>query len=163
MPPCQATRVVARLSRIAPLGATRLPQALTGSAVRAAAPNVARIAAEKSLRTIGTSLVSGVLVPKTRPSRKSSRPPLPGPHRFLGEGVLRLEDLHLDRARLPGEALGVRRSAHHRAVVEHEEAVMHGYCQLGLDRLGQPGGLADVHREVVAADGQEGDVGLDLV
>src|SRR6202140_2867171 len=75
-PSCHATSVVARSSRIAPLGAIRPPQAAAGSAcVR----NTARVAAAAgtSLLNIGTSCSVVDVSTQTPTVRKSSNSPPP--------------------------------------------------------------------------------------
>src|SRR5258708_22360853 len=78
-PPCQATRVVARARRMAPLGATRLPQARAGSAWKTTS---ARAATSGSRSLIGLRICESPLQPVRLRSltRRSRRP---GSSRFL--------------------------------------------------------------------------------
>src|SRR2546428_13370081 len=108
-PSCHATSVVAFSSRIAPLGAIRPPQAAAGSACVRKTARVAA-AAGTSLLTIGN-----LLFRRTRQLLRRRRP------RKVPEGLLvrrgsgsfegadRLEALHFDGRRFPGERLTVRR------------------------------------------------------
>src|SRR5438128_3387242 len=130
-PSGQATSVVAFSSRIAPLGAIRPPQAATGSACVRKTARVAA-AAGTSLLTIGNLLFR----------RKRQYSDADGPGKFPGflvrrgscpfEGVDRLQDLNFDGRGFSRKRLSVRRHT-------HNESVMVGHGELGLDLLHHPG------------------------
>src|SRR5205823_8794094 len=69
------------------------------------------------------------------------------------EGVDRLHDLDLDGRGFLRKRLSVRRHT-------HDESVMVGHGELGLDLLHHPGRLGGIHHVGVTTDADQGNVGL---
>src|SRR5207253_5971897 len=130
-PSCQATSVVARSSRIAPLGAIRPPQAAAGSACVRKSARVAA-AAGTSLLTIGNLLFRRIrhLSDADGPGKfpGDGIDPLVGGGLRPFEGVNRLHDLDPDGRGFPGESLAIGRHTDDVAVVVWDR-------QLGPDLL----------------------------